>query len=348
MLAKIAQRRYEVEIIGLCLGDGIWPPLAKDCSIEYRPVKANGKLKHYFQSALLLKEISGKVIYASKPYLQSFGIGLLRKWISGKPLVLDIDDWELGFIERSRRTFLGYSAGVFSEKMTRLANEITVSNSFLQKKFGGTIIWHARDTDTFNPRNFNGELLKMRLNSGDRKIILFLGTPRMHKGIEDLIKAARLINHHDILLIIVGVENDTYSNYLVKLGEKMLGTRFIALGLQPFQTIPEFLAMSDVVVVPQRHSRSTIGQVPAKIFDAMAMAKPIVTTNVSDLSQILDECGWVVNPESPEELARAIEYILTHPEEAIKVGNRARQRCVEEYSYDAMEKVLMKVLAKYE
>jgi len=45
-------------------------------------------------------------------------------------------------------------------------------------------------------------------------------------------------------------------------------------------------------------------------FDAMAMANPIVATEVSDLPQILDGCGIVLEPDSPEALAEAIETLV--------------------------------------
>ena len=91
-----------------------------------------------------------------------------------------------------------------------------------------------------------------------------------------------------------------------------------------------------------------MGQVPAKVFDAMAMAKPIIATAVSDLPEILDSCGWIVEPASPEQLAEAIQYVINHPKEAEQMGQKARQKCIENYSWDAMEKVLVNIFRKYE
>ncbi|GAJ23662.1 unnamed protein product, partial [marine sediment metagenome] len=90
--------------------------------------------------------------------------------------------------------------------------------------------------------------------------------------------------------------------------------------MQPFEKVPEFLAMADVVVIPQKRNLSTIGQVPAKVFDAIAMAKSIIATNVSDLAEILNGCGWIVEPENPEQLAETIQYVLDHPDKAAEMG----------------------------
>ena len=368
LLAKILQRRYEVEIVGPTFGDGIWEPVADDKSITYKPVKIRGRFKPYWQIKELTKKIDGDVIYASKPLFTSFGVGLLKKLSNSKPLILDIDDWQMGFMKEIYSSlslaqsfkFLATSAlffysmssywnTLFGEKLSHLADEITVSNNFLQDKFSGTIVWHARDTEAFNPEKFDGSSLREKYDiDRNKKVVMFSGTPRAHKGIEDLIEAINLLQTQDVLLTLVGADEGSYSQNLITMADKKLGERLKAFGLQPFEKVPEFLAMSDVTVIPQKRNLASVGQLPAKVFDAMAMAKPIIATNVSDLPEILDGCGWTVEPESPEQLARAIQHIIDHPEEAEQMGQKARQKCIENYNWDAMEKVLLKVFGKYE
>ena len=369
LLAKILQGHYEVEIIGPIFGDGIWEPVANDKNITYKSVKISGRLKPYWQIGKLIKKIDGDVIYASKPLLTSFGIGLWKKFISKKPLILDIDDWQRGLVKENynglsiyRRfrfiassTLYFYNTGSYwnnliNEKLIHFADEITVSNNFVEKKFGGTIIWHARDIDIFNPEKYNKKLLREKYEISDsKKIVMFFGTPRVHKGVEILINAMNMIKNKNIVLFIVGIgDNDNYGKKLTKTAKDMLGDKYKGFGIQPFEIIPEFLAIADVVVIPQKRNFATIGQVPAKVFDAMAMAKPIIATNVSDLPEILDGCGWIVEPENPEQLAQTIKYVLDNPGEAVEMGWKARQKCIEKYSWNVMERILLNIFKKYE
>ena len=369
LLAKILQRRYEVEIVGPIFGNDIWEPVADDKSITYKSVKIGGRFKPYLQIWKLIKKIDGDVIYAHKPLFTSFGIGLLKKVIQKKPLILDMDDWEMGFKKESNKklslfrsikslvssSLFLYDMGsywniLFMEKLAPFSDEITVSNTFLKDKFGGTIVCHGRDTETFVPKRFNKDSVREKYGiEKSKKAIMFFGTPRLHKGIEDLIKAISVIEDQDVVLVIVGIDDrEQYSKNLAKTTEKTLGRRFKGFGLQPFETVPEFLAMADVVVIPQRRNFATMGQMPAKVFDAMAMAKPIIASNISDLPEILDGCGWIVEPENPEQLAEKIQYVLDNPEEAKAMGNKARQKCIEKYSWDAMEEILSTVFEKYE
>jgi len=82
---------------------------------------------------------------------------------------------------------------------------------------------------------------------------------------------------------------------------------------------------------------------PAKLFDAMAMGKPIVATDVSDIPAVLEGCGLVVPAGDVNALSQGISYVLDHPVEAAEMGKRARQKCVDHYSWEAMERGLLKV-----
>jgi glycosyltransferase involved in cell wall biosynthesis len=80
---------------------------------------------------------------------------------------------------------------------------------------------------------------------------------------------------------------------------------------------PDF---SLLVVLPRRKAPVWIGQTPAKVFDAMAMAKPIIVTNISELPEILKGYGWIVEPGNLKQLPEAIPYILDHPVQAEEMG----------------------------
>lgn len=80
----------------------------------------------------------------------------------------------------------------------------------------------------------------------------------------------------------------------------------------------------------------------------MAMAKPIIATSVSDIPQILDGCGWIVESGDSQQLVETINYVLNHPVIAEEMGKKARKKCVKYYSYDAMEKILIPIFNRLE
>ncbi|MFY4816346.1 glycosyltransferase family 4 protein, partial [Haloarcula sp. AONF1] len=348
ILAELLKRNYDVEIIGPKLGDGIWEPLKDE--YDYKGVETSLWM---FQFPLaipdLLDQISGDVVYASKPRLTSYGLSLLTKLSHDRPLILDIDDWETGFGYQHGK-IKTYAEGIprlltvnsiyyerFLEAFSRLADARTVSNHFLQKRFGGTIIPHAKDTNELDPTQYKKGLVRNDLNlPPDNFLVMFSGTPRPHKGVDDLVRAVDVIDRDDVKAVIVGAHESDYVDTLRELGSDSI----IIRGVQPFDELPKWLAAADVIAIPQKDNPATWGQMPSKVFDAMAMAKPVIATDVSDLPLVLENCGRIIEPGDVEKLREAIIELYSDPELCEELGYRARRRCVEKYSYDALAPVM--------
>jgi glycosyltransferase involved in cell wall biosynthesis len=342
ILAKALHGNCDVEILGPMSKSGLWKPVAHDGTIVY---KKFGILPNPFT---YIRAISGDVIYAVKPRAGSFGYGLLAKWITGKKLVLDIDDWETGFFRDY--SFIGkilnaaqvwnmdsiLYTSIFS-RLIRFADAVTVSNLFLQKRFGGVLIPHFRDTGEFDPARFDRLSIRERLGLQDKQVVMFMGTVKMHKGINTLIAAFDQLDAPDFILMLVGANP--------RIQKKLPKRSYLkVVGPQPFDKVPEFLAAADLVAIMQKQtSASAQGQLPAKIFDAMAMAKPIIATAVSDIPKVLSGgCGLVIS-DNAVELAQAIKAIFGNPKLAEKMGQAARRKCISEYSYQAARPALASV-----
>ncbi|RJQ29814.1 MAG: glycosyltransferase [Peptococcaceae bacterium] len=346
LAGMLRQRNYQVEIAGPMSGSGVWEPLA-GIDIPVKTFKAANLPAFIRALPGLCRSIEGDVIYAVKPLPTSFGTGLAVKMRRGAPLILDIDDWEKGFFLTQkpwRRLLKGilklgrphsYLYAALMEKFIPLADALTAASSFLQRKYGGTLIPHARDTDFFNPDRITSIPLRSGKLAG-KKIIMFLGTPRPHKGLADLVKAIKLLNDPNITLVIIGAAE----NERLRQPENAGDASIILLGKQPFSAVPSFLAAADLVVLPQQAEPCSRAQVPAKVFDAMAMARPVIATGVSDLPEILDGCGVIVPPGDPHALARQINLLLQNKDLAGALGRAARRKCIAQYSWKAVSGAL--------
>jgi glycosyltransferase involved in cell wall biosynthesis len=118
------------------------------------------------------------------------------------------------------------------------------------------------------------------------------------------------------------------------------------MGRVPIAQVPAYLSAAAVVVVPQRESSDTRGQVPAKLFDAMALGRPIVSTRVSMIPEILEGCGVLVPPGDVGGLLTAIGHLLDHPDEAQALGAAARRRAVERYSFESARRALFPLVER--
>lgn len=348
VLAQLIERNHEVEIVGPELGDGVWEPIKDE--YNYKGVKTGSQL-YQFPLAIpeLLNRISGDIVYTSKPRTTSYGLGLLATLGRDRPLILDIDDWEAGYSYRHGR-IKSYAKGISRlftvnsiyykrtlEELSRLADSRTVSNRFLQDRFGGTMVPHAKNTDVLDPNEFNKADVREELNLPfDDFLVMFSGTPRPHKGVDDLARAVAAINRDDVKAVVVGAHESDYVDMVRELG----GDSIIVRGMQPFNEIPKWIAAADIIAIPQKDNPATWGQMPSKVFDAMAMAKPVIASEVSDLPLVLEDCGRIIESGGVEELREAIMDLYRDPELCEELGYRARRRCVEKYSYDALAPVM--------
>jgi glycosyltransferase involved in cell wall biosynthesis len=141
---------------------------------------------------------------------------------------------------------------------------------------------------------------------------------------------------------------NAYSRNLAEKAKAVLGRRFMKFGLFSFAELADFIGLADIMVVPQRNSPASWGQMPAKIFDAMAMGKPIIATAVSDIPTVLDGCGWIVEPANPKALAAAIQEVITNPRLSEIKGSLAREKFLSYYSWDAISPQLIEIFRRYE
>jgi glycosyltransferase involved in cell wall biosynthesis len=271
-------------------------------------------------------------------------VALLARARRRRPLLLDIDDWELGFFYRSglwgrigRALNLSNPNSLpwtwLAERLVRRADAVTVSSRFLERRFGGVLVPHVRDTDAWTPQRFDRAAARARLGVQTENVVMFLGTPRGFKGVRQLVEAVGTLGP-GVVLALVGVHASS------SLGDAIRRPWVRTVGTIPFDDVPSYLMAADVVAIPQLLTPDTVGQVPAKLFDAMAMARPVVSTAVSMIPEILEGCGVVVPPGDVAALAEGLRSVLSDPARAERLGALARSRCVERYSFTAARAVL--------
>ncbi|HRN69627.1 MAG TPA: glycosyltransferase [Candidatus Woesebacteria bacterium] len=349
ILALMLKRYYQVEILGPSINNKIWEPIAFDTSIKY--VQLSTKLHNISKN---LKKIDGDIIYAIKPYGTSFGYALLKKFLSNKPVILDEDDWDFGFfldnvgrsilLDLLKVNFFDPNNGLYTYLLSKLsffADDITVSSTFLQKQFGGTIIPHARDKEMYKINQNKVQLIQKRYNPKSQKIIMFLGTVRQHKGIDLIISAMDSMNRKDLSLFLIGNKD------LIK--QFVPNRNYITIiPTQRFDNLANILSIADLIVLPQKNTHSAKGQIPAKLFDAMAMGKPIIASNVSDISLILKDCGLIFEPDNSNELIKKMNLLLYDNNLANILGAKAKAKFLKKYSFDTVAPILLSIFNKIE
>ncbi len=110
-----------------------------------------------------------------------------------------------------------------------------------------------------------------------------------------------------------------------------IGDRVRLPGRVPQAHVALYLAAADLLVLPDTVSKETAS--PLKLFEYMAMGRPIVCADLPALREVLDESGGVfVPPRDEEALARALIELARDPERRRRLGEGAR-RLAAEHTY---------------
>lgn len=360
LLAQALQKlNYEVEILGFVFGEAAVFPQSE---IQIHQIIGHNYPKFLGSAAQLLKRIDGDIIYAMRPKPTTLGLSLWKKLSTRRPVILDIDDWELSWYGgeewRYRPSLKQLYRDIFKpdgalrnpdhplylkflERIAPKADAVTIHTKFLQERFGGVYIPNGKDTDLFNPINYDAVESRAFYGLSDYRILMFPGAPRPYKGVEDILTALDILNEPDLRLVIVG--GSPYDDYDAQLMAKW-GRWIIKLPKSPPGEMPKIVAAAHIIVVPQRNTPAALAQFPLKLTDGMAMSKPILATKVGDIPEIVGETAYLVEPACPEEMALQIKLIFADWDVACDRGRQARIRCIEKYSISAMATTLHSVI----
>ncbi len=353
LVAEALARSYTVVLLGFQFpryGDAVWKPLRH---APFRTVAISGASFPEFQQTLerLAPRIDADVVVACKARLPSVQLGLMLKAFRNRPLLVDVDDYELSFFRN--RDPLADVEGLDSEALTHPfegawtryaegllphADRLLVSNPALDAKFGGATVPHARDERKFDPdRHDTAEARRiLGLQETDR-VVMFVGTPRPHKGVVEVLDAVRSLGRADYRFVVVGTPpEESFAGELAAQG----GDTLRLVPDQPFEKLPTLMAAADLVCLLQDPSNEISRfQLPAKVVDAMAMGVPVLATAVPPLAPLIED--ELIEPITAENLAERIGHWLEVPaEERTRRTRRARDRFLAEFSYDAIHRTL--------
>jgi len=352
---------HQVEILGFAdNGDG----LPAEDNLPIKVFKKATYPKFIGAANQLLSQIEGDILLAYKLKPSSFGPALWYKLRKKCPVILDIDDWELSWHGGDEWEYPGSPWQMVKdilkpegsmrnpdypmylqwiEKLTPRADAITLHTQFMQSRFGGHYVPNGKDMTLFDPSKYDAQQSRDRYNLSNYKVLMFPGAPRPYKGVEDVLQALDQLQQDDMRLVIVGGSPyDRYDDYLME----HLGKWIIKLPKYPYEQMPDVVAAAHVLMVPQRDTPAAKAQFPLKITDGMAMAKPVLASKVGDIPDILGDTGYLVAPESPEQIAAQLSVIFQDFAAAKQKGQRARARCLEHYSIESMATCLQKILTQ--
>jgi glycosyltransferase involved in cell wall biosynthesis len=188
------------------------------------------------------------------------------------------------------------------------------------------------DTDRFAPLPAGDYRTRLGLTP-EQRVVGIVTRMRVRKGVEEFLRAMATVRQQipSAVAVVVG-EVDLDPSLAALVGELGLDGALHLLG--PRTDVPEVLSAMDLFVLSSHDEGMSNA-----ILEAMAMARPVVATDVGGTGEVVQpgRTGLLVPPKDPAALARAIAQILTAPgDTAAAMGARGRALVVDGFSARAM------------
>jgi len=218
---------------------------------------------------------------------------------------------------------------------------ITVAESLRQELIGAGLpadklvtIHNAIDAQAFaSQAEADNHRLREQLGIEDQQpIVSTVGRLSPQKRHQDFLEAARrtlaVLPGAHFLVIGDGPERGDLEALAASLG---IDSAVSFLGHR--QDVAAWMAISDVIVMA-----SIREGLPYVLLEALALAKPVVATCVGGVPELIrdGETGLLVPTQQPARMAEAILYVLSHGEEAARLGEKGRELVWQKFSPQSM------------
>jgi glycosyltransferase involved in cell wall biosynthesis len=162
----------------------------------------------------------------------------------------------------------------------------------------------------------NGLLREQLKISPDAKVLIYVGSIKSNRGLEEVIQALKHLN--GCCLVCVGYGDDRYKRILLNLADKCgVSDRFFFFGPVPTGQVVPLAAGADLGVAAIANAcMSYYYCSPNKLFEYMNAGLPVIASAFPELEKIIlsHEVGLTFDPSDPEDIARAARRILDDAE----------------------------------
>jgi len=234
--------------------------------------------------------------------------------------------------------------------VTKKATYITTVSNYVKKQFKDYMpktnlnkifnLYNGID-EKFKPYPKEAKALKEKLNLIG-PVLLYVGRITPYKGVEDIIKAYKIVKKEiPGLNLVIGGKPDysmkkSYNEWL----QKYKNVNFV--GFIPDEEIPFYYTMADIFLTYSNASEG-FGLTPA---EAIACGTPVICSSLNVFKEVLEDNAVFVSPNNPEALAKEINSLFrdtTKQENIVKKG----QSLIKRYSWEAVGKRLEDVYKNF-
>lgn len=192
------------------------------------------------------------------------------------------------------------------------------------------VVPNGVDVERFSVPTASGSDVRSFWNIPKKAMVLgYVGSMPQYEGLDDLIEAIANLQAHvrsAVHCLLVG-DGDELVNLQQQVERLGLADQIHFVGRVPHSRVEEYYAAIDVLVFPRKPQPVTEAVSPIKPFEAMAMSKPILASNVAALAEIVSDgsTGLLFEKGNSVDLARRIERLAHDPDLRATLGEQGQR-----------------------
>lgn len=256
-------------------------------------------------------------------------------WLSKKnkvPVILEVNYTSYTPIVRKRSYIFMPVVRLIERYLFKQANGIVVVSTYLknhlinigidEKKI--IVLPNAADPAIFDCEESNQDI-RMALGLVGKKVIGFVGYFYPWHGIDLLIRSLPnvLKKSHEAICVLIG--DGPIKQEMMELAKKEgVSSNVIFTGSVSHDILPKYISIFDIAVMPNSNEYGS----PMKIFEYMAMAKPVVAPLLGPLTDAIDNGyeGYLFPPKDVNALSDCLLKLLTNNKLRIEMGRNGRKK----------------------
>ncbi len=293
--------------------------------------------KKVFQKA---KELDSDIYHLHDPELIPIGIKLKKL---GKKVIFDAHEdlpmqiLSKPYLNTPLLTLVSKSVAAYEKHSCKKFDAVIAATPYIRNKFL-----------KINPKSIdvnNFPVITEFINEipWDQKenVICYIGSIAKIRGIKEIVKSLEFTE--GIRLNLAGTFSEAETEQEVKTYRGW--SKVNELGFLGRNDIAKVLNTSKAGLVTLHPLLNYQDALPVKMFEYMAAGIPVIASNIELWHKIIQECkcGLCVNPLDPNEIAEAIQFIISHPDEAKRMGENGIKAVKEKYNWDIEEHKLYQV-----
>lgn len=317
---------------------------AKDGEEEFC-LSMRDKIKFNYLAFKKLSKEKGAILYLQRFNYHSFAPYLVNIFKKNK-LILDLDDWEMRENPKYYFFYPSSKAHCFTRQIAKKSIFCIAASRFFEEfllPFNKKVFYvpSGVDTELFKP-------FLSDLSVKEKVIFSWVGTFHKKEYVDNIkfaLDCFSLLRKQYSYIYFDIIGSGIYKDVLEKIVDTFGDPNICLKGWIRPEAIPNYLNTIDIGIVPvARDTKFNRAKSPTKLFEYMAMAKPVVAGAIGEASNIIENGINGLLAETKDEFVKNMQELIMNSQLRRQMGEKARKTVEKKYSLTVLGKRLFKAI----